>query len=177
MIIKLFLISTLCMFVNTTMANCRLHTPIIADCKFYTQCLESKFSCGKEGYPLSYGGKYCKRFQSLDTPKAHKGIQLSNQGIVWRDRTLRCLQDDLIIGMEVAKSCSAINEIGFNSHSSCYTLPGSSICDLSAEDLFSIARVVDGIEYFTYNALKQMTEVASTCAPTWLKEKLDAMAH
>ena len=32
------------------------------NCDFYTQCVEARFQCGNEGYPLAYGDKYCRRF-------------------------------------------------------------------------------------------------------------------
>ena len=34
------------------------------DCDFYKECMESKFQCGPEGYPMGYGGKYCNRFST-----------------------------------------------------------------------------------------------------------------
>ena len=32
------------------------------NCDFYTQCVEQRFQCGTNGYPLAYGDKYCHRF-------------------------------------------------------------------------------------------------------------------
>ena len=32
------------------------------NCDFYTQCVEARFKCGPDGYPLAYGDKYCRRF-------------------------------------------------------------------------------------------------------------------
>ena len=32
------------------------------DCDFYAECVEAKFQCGSEGYPLSYGDRYCHQF-------------------------------------------------------------------------------------------------------------------
>ena len=31
-------------------------------CDFYTQCVEPRFKCGANGYPLAYGDRYCRRF-------------------------------------------------------------------------------------------------------------------
>ena len=39
----------------TTLAN-------DGNCDFYTQCVEPRFQCGTNGYPLAYGHEYCKRF-------------------------------------------------------------------------------------------------------------------
>ena len=30
------------------------------NCDFYTQCVEPKFQCGTNGYPLAYGNRYCR---------------------------------------------------------------------------------------------------------------------
>ena len=41
------------------------------DCSFYTQCVEQKFQCGENGYPLAYGHRYCRKFtdnQACFTP-------------------------------------------------------------------------------------------------------------
>ena len=32
------------------------------NCDFYTQCVESRYNCGTNGYPLAYGDRYCHRF-------------------------------------------------------------------------------------------------------------------
>ena len=29
------------------------------NCDFYTQCVEPRFQCGTNGYPLAYGDRYC----------------------------------------------------------------------------------------------------------------------
>ena len=32
------------------------------NCDFYTQCVEPRFQCGTNGYPLAYGDRYCHNF-------------------------------------------------------------------------------------------------------------------
>ena len=32
------------------------------DCKFYSECVESRVPCGEGDYALGYGHKYCNRF-------------------------------------------------------------------------------------------------------------------
>ena len=34
------------------------------NCDFYTQCVEPRFQCGSDRYPLAYGSKYCHRFKN-----------------------------------------------------------------------------------------------------------------
>ena len=41
------------------------------NCDFYTQCVERKFQCGTNGYPLAYGDRYCRHLtkkQNCFTP-------------------------------------------------------------------------------------------------------------
>ena len=37
------------------------------NCDFYTQCVEPRFQCGTNGYPLAYGNRYCHRFKNEQT--------------------------------------------------------------------------------------------------------------
>ena len=32
------------------------------NCSFYTECVEQKFQCETNGYPLAYGDRYCNLF-------------------------------------------------------------------------------------------------------------------
>ena len=34
------------------------------NCDFYTQCVEERFQCGTNGYPLACGDRYCHRFKN-----------------------------------------------------------------------------------------------------------------
>ena len=34
------------------------------NCDFYTQCAESRFQCGTNGYPLAYGDRYCRHLSN-----------------------------------------------------------------------------------------------------------------
>ena len=34
----------------------------VGNCDFYTQCVEARFQCGTNGYPLAYGDRYCRQF-------------------------------------------------------------------------------------------------------------------
>ena len=34
------------------------------NCDFYTQCVELRFQCGTNGYPLAYGDRYCHRLNN-----------------------------------------------------------------------------------------------------------------
>ena len=36
----------------------------VGNCDFYTQCIEPRFQCGTNGYPLAYGNRYCHNFKN-----------------------------------------------------------------------------------------------------------------
>jgi len=36
--------------------------PVRGQCSFYEDCLEARYHCGPDGYPLGYGKKYCNKF-------------------------------------------------------------------------------------------------------------------
>ena len=52
-------------------------------CMWYPQCLEEKFQCGKTGYPVGYGFKYCSKFGQLNTFPAAR---------LWIQKTTLCLK-------------------------------------------------------------------------------------
>lgn len=110
------------------------------------------------------------RFLSLGTSNAFNKLPLSTPGQQWRDRTLKCLQDQLILNEQNFNTCDAVKQIAFNSHVSCYTNPSSSICDLALNDMKSIARVVDIKEYHDIDGLKQVVNVGAVCLTQWLNE-------
>lgn len=150
----------------TAKAECRNYRPATPDCHFYQGCLEKKYHCGEEGYPVGYGGKYCSRFISLNTHRPFNGNELSEEGVKWRDRTLVCLQDELIrVELQSGfRSCEDIKDIGFNTHAACYAKAEPSICDLPLSDWMSIAGVVDIKDYGQTRSVKQVLEVMVTCS-------------
>ncbi|KAJ7780464.1 hypothetical protein B0H14DRAFT_3507542 [Mycena olivaceomarginata] len=49
-------------FVVTGQNLTKCTTPIRDDCTFYTDCLEAKYQCGADGYPIGYGFHFCTKF-------------------------------------------------------------------------------------------------------------------
>lgn len=142
--------------------------PKVGQCGFYQQCIESQYKCGPDGYPLGYGAKYCGRFSALTSS------QLSKKGLIWRDYTLVCLQQELVTLLVTShniNSCAALKDYAFRSHVSCYTQPVAPICDLDVSDWFTIATVVDLKEYRDSSGREQVIEVIRKCGPT-VKERL-----
>src|SRR5688572_15430052 len=58
-------------------------------CDFYLDCLESRYRCSSNGYPLGYGYKYCSKFKN-------SASGFSKQGQKWIIKTMTCLQQYLI---------------------------------------------------------------------------------
>ena len=92
-------------------------------CDFYL-CLEEEFLCGRKGYPLSFGYKFCKKYeQNLE--------YFSDSGIQWVDKTRSCLIDKLIL-LKNVNSCRDLKKQAFKQHSGCYFQSG--YCRLSQAD-------------------------------------------
>lgn len=134
------------------------------NCDFYEQCLEKNISCGEEGYALSYGGKYCRKFLSIDD-------DLSAKGRAFAESTRSCLQKVLIpimIQNSVARlphyTCDNIADYAFDSHADCYTNHENSICFLNPlTDTRKIFAQLDSEELFDHRTAKQMRDVAAIC--------------
>ncbi len=136
--------------------------PIKNDCGLY-QCLESKIPCGPNGYAIGYGKFYCDQF-TVNRSK------FTSKGQNWLTSTMYCLQKALkqIANDTKKKACSAIKTFAFDSHPSCYTQPGSSICDLSTGDWYEVVRITRN-NLLDSESLSQMYEVAKTCGSQYIK--------
>ena len=142
---------------NLAYANC---APKANDCSFYRNCVQKKFNCANDEYPIGYGEKYCNKFNTLGKN------DLSEAGILWRNETLVCLQEALVptlSGNSPINTCSELDELAFDSHPACYTNINMSICDLSLSDWITIGGVVDAADYLSIKSLKQIASVIKTC--------------
>lgn len=126
------------------------------DCTFYTDCIESAYSCGPRGYPISQGLRYCTRFQSYRA-------RLSPAGQDWMLDTMRCLQEALIPFLyEDRTDCRTLEKIAFRSHSDCYLRTG--VCRLSFHDMLAVVELIGpGTFLKSWNAFKTSLEVATGC--------------
>lgn len=142
-----------------TLASCQ--APKANDCSFYRKCVQKKFNCAHEEYPIGYGEKYCNKFNALTSS------DLSAYGILWRDETLSCLQKALVPTLSPSseiKTCSQLDTVAFDSHPACYTNVYMSICELPAGDWQTIVKVVDPSDYLSTKSAKQIASVIKTCA-------------
>ncbi|KAJ7772014.1 hypothetical protein DFH07DRAFT_213308 [Mycena maculata] len=122
---------------STTPAEECLHPPPDS-CTFYADCLESRYHCGPDGYPLGYGQKYCLKFQTQRTT-------LSARGQTWMLATMHCLQESLVpdaIGAANATTtCAALEHMAFATHAGCYV--DSGLCQLPPSDWLAVLEIVD----------------------------------
>jgi hypothetical protein len=129
-------------------------------CAMYN-CLDQLYRCSttaepKDRYPIDYGLKYCNRFSS------RTGSVNFNQ---WRDATLKCLQDELKVFLTAnpTRSCADLTKFAFDSHPKCYTVPGSSICQLSIREKAMVGLSVSPNDLLSLRSAKQMALVLKTC--------------
>lgn len=127
--------------------------PRQGNCDFYHSCIENNIlSCGKDGYSLGYGLKYCEKFQQISFQ--------SQAGNLWRNQTTFCLQqsflmeakdvEDFSIGNETLwrtrrfSSCAALKDFAFAAHAPCYCKEPYSICHIyNLYDLWAILQTID----------------------------------
>jgi len=137
--------------------------PVRGQCSFYEDCLETRYHCGADGYPLGYGKKYCNKFNAARD-------KFSQKGQVWMLDTMECLQRFLVpeatgpeeMGEEGGSPCDALRKTAFDSHAECYVQNG--LCTLSVRDWMEIVEVVDLKTLFgSWEALKEVLEAAAGC--------------
>ncbi|KAF8069041.1 hypothetical protein FPV67DRAFT_1102693 [Lyophyllum atratum] len=110
--------------------------PPLDSCAFYADCLESKYNCGLDGYPIGYGQHFCEKFRTDRT-------ELSTAGQEWMLNTMLCLQRTLIPEATSAAgvTCASLEMKAFASHGRCYVESG--LCTLPPTDWLAIVRIVE----------------------------------
>jgi hypothetical protein len=100
-------------------------------CEYYS-CVEQSKHCGKRGYAIGFGQKYCKKFDK----KSHK---FTNEGRKWIEEVRGCLIDNLGSTSQEL-SCRKFRKAQVKNHIPCYL--NSGYCSLSDKDKFQIKKVV-----------------------------------
>lgn len=140
--------------VNTTVPSCNVYTSCFSE---LCPCKSSPFE-----YFETYGKKYCEVFFASS--------QLSAEGKLWRDSTLRCLQEEIVRALPPVNDpdscdCKQMQVTAFDTHVACYTQASASICNLPLSDWVQIASSSDAIKNLVdQRGRKQMLEVAYICA-------------
>ena len=136
------------------------------DCSFYTDCLEAKYHCGPDGYPVGYGNKYCEKFLE------HRD-EFSDAGQQWIDGTLTCLKKALEPDMITSETetCDKVNDDAFASHVQCYVDNG--FCDLAFDGLhpfktshfyYDLLQVYEVKDFASLMAIKAVFETVQKCS-------------
>ena len=166
--IKLLLLFSL--LVSSLTQDCK-HLPFTPkNCDFYTQCLEPKFNCGANGYPLGYGNKYCNKFLTFFE-------EFSPEGQAWIEKTLLCLKKALVpvFEDESRETCSQVYNIAFDSHPKCYEQSG--FCTLFAnpkvgfQTIKALLKVFEIKDMASMSSFKQIMVTSGLCG----KSVLDAV--
>ncbi|KAF9228276.1 hypothetical protein BS17DRAFT_773401 [Gyrodon lividus] len=131
--------------------------PRMDQCSFYATCLESRYHCGPDGYPIGYGQKYCQKFSD-------ERSNLDAQGQKWMIDTMHCLQFVLVPDAidANATTCNALKDQAFASHAGCYTSNG--FCTLGVHNWVAVLGIVDITTLFSsWHAFTAMIEAAVDC--------------
>ena len=133
-------------------------------CSNYANCMEATCPCGASGYDYAttYGNKYCTKFLEND--------KWSNSGKVWRDRTLQCLQEEMVKSLPINSAecdCEKLQTKAYESHVQCYAEPfGNSsqgICFLPSSDIKNIRSIIDIGDLTDSLGLRAIFEIAKKC--------------
>ena len=128
-------------------------------CAFYADCLESRYHCGSDGYPIGYGQHYCQKF-------SHNRGLFNAQGQQWVINTMHCLQLALV-GAAVdatppSSTCQALKNEALATHAGCYTTNG--FCQLGVHAWAAVLEIVDIRTLFSsWGAFKATVETAADC--------------
>ncbi|KAF7342192.1 hypothetical protein MVEN_01807100 [Mycena venus] len=147
-------------FVVTAQNLTKCATPIRDDCTFYTDCLEAKYQCGSDGYPIGYGFHFCTKF-------AESKSKLSTAGQAWISNTMLCLQNALVPEATgapgAAATCADLKTKAFATHADCYV--DSGLCSLPITDWekVSVEIVGPGTLVESFDALKATASVGLQC--------------
>jgi hypothetical protein len=121
---------------------------------FY-QCAEQTLHCGPDGYLIGYGTRYAERFYRYTRP------WMSPAGKRWIDATLVCLQETQRERIDASTTCDDVRTIAFDSHPECYVESG--FCELPVTDWFAVAATIDGRDWLSQDALRQVSTTAHAC--------------
>lgn len=126
-------------------------------CTFYANCLESRYHCGPDGYPIGYGQHYCEKF-SNNTELFNERAQQ------WIIDTMHCLQLVLVPDAINATptTCAALTHQALASHAECYTKNG--FCTLGVDAWEAVLAIVDVRALFSsWDAFKEVIETVEEC--------------
>lgn len=142
------------------LTNC--FNPSYKSCSFYSDCLENKYHCGHDGYPLGYGNKFCEIFKD-------SSYDFTKEGQDWIWNTMHCLQEELIPLYKNTSNCTYLEKFAFNTHSECYVKTG--FCNLDIKDKYILIEIIisNKINNIFGNFLKQAIQTIDLCVENIIK--------
>ncbi|CAC5374593.1 Coadhesin,Thrombospondin-1,Adhesion G protein-coupled receptor B1,Mucin-like protein,Hemicentin-1,Thrombospondin-2 [Mytilus coruscus] len=127
------------------------------DCQFY-RCFEQQRQCGKSGYLIGYGYKYCNRFKSFYS-------SFTTAGKKWIDCVRPCLTKALIgkyqESLGPGQKCNQLKTYAFDTHVKCYLDCG--FCDVYTSNISALGRVFSFSDLLSTDAWKQIIKVGKEC--------------
>ncbi len=155
---KIFILVSL-LTISTFARDCH-HLAENDNCDFYIKCLEKKFNCGEDGYPIGYGDKYCNRF-------VHYYNDFPEQGQEWIIKTMRCLKKALLPFLIQKATCRDILQIAFDSHPECYFKSGFcqlfTDAEIATQSIYGLLEVYQLKDFMKISSLKQVYETSKLC--------------
>jgi hypothetical protein len=146
--IAAFLMSLVSGVLASDLQECESKT---ISCDFY-RCVEKEMPCGRDGYILGFGERFCRRFDNILD-------KLSPQGKSWFFTARQCLTKK-ILSLDKYNSCGEIEEKSYSDHKPCYI--NSGYCDLSISDKFQIMKVISPL-LLKMNVLIMGEEIQRNC--------------
>jgi len=136
-------------------------------CEYYKTCLEEKYHCGENGYPVGYGFKYCSKFILFFEEFPPKGKE-------WVTKTLVCLKQSLQPHYLSNSNCETVYSAAFDSHPECYFQNG--FCDLFLDrvnilkTLKALLKVYEIQDFMSVTSLKQVYDTAKLCGKDYITQ-------
>jgi hypothetical protein len=126
--------------------------PSVNSCDFY-KCKEQERNCGRKGYLIAFGHKYCRAF-------LHHQKSFDSKAQDWLQKVRVALQTEILY-IPDKLSCQAFEDAAFASHVGVYR--DSGFCDLSWSSKFQILGYFDDL-FFDSRFIETALEIDAACS-------------
>ena len=122
---------TIVMLITASAMASQTCESLVDDCEYYT-CIEKDRACGKRGYPIGFGRKYCNKFGKNEA-------NFSSDGKKWIESVKSCLIENISY-VEQGVTCDMFKKEAIAHHVPCYLDAG--YCDLSKKDKREVIKTI-----------------------------------
>jgi hypothetical protein len=158
MIFYSLFITTIILLISYADGTNNCVNPLPRSCAFYKECLETKYQCGPEGYPIGFGQKFCQVFEREVDKFSPQG-----QEFLWTN--MQCLQNRLVLPYVLinTRDCSNLKQSALDSHAPCYIKSG--FCDLPFTDKLVLTKLLleNDITDIWWDFTLQVADVLKNC--------------